>query len=225
MRQWATLANHDLAEVRAWSHQAYNDNLERIREQAIDAFRIFNATWPDSREFAMEFFREYFPEERWTPELIVALCDNPHDDVQAFGREILLRNFHNEKGTEYLLMLSQHPSLNVQLFVTGFLEEQASGDPATIERLEPFFVSVLSNVNKGRVSKDRVLEFLIEEARHSEPVARLTANILSRQSLTIVSKDRARMVSAMLLLGRLYPDLELPLTQKPLRSTHAQGVH
>lgn len=39
-----------------------------------------------------------FPDEFWTSERVVAVCDNVYPDVQAFGRELVMHAFQQADG-------------------------------------------------------------------------------------------------------------------------------
>ena len=87
-----------------------------------------------------------------------------------------------------------------------------------MQELTPYFLSVLSRVNKGRVAKQRVLDFLQREATKSEAAAQTVAEILTRQSATGAIGDRARTIEIMNRLRTVYPDLPLPLTVRPVEA-------
>lgn len=211
VRQWAVLGGHNELSVRKWVENAYNNNIECVKEYTKDALRILDSDWLDCREFAFDYFRKQFDEQQWNSDAIIFVVDNNHDDVQAFGREILQSYFDQDQGAEYLIKLSQHPSENVQLFASNFLEEYASGEIKRIEQLKFYFISVLSQVNKARICKDRIVKFLMAEACQYEAVARLVFEIFSRQSVTIVIRDKAKLIQSLLKLKQQYPFLSGPL--------------
>ena len=145
----------------------------------------------------------------------MAICDSVKDETQKFGRDLLLEYFRMENGVEYLVKLSEHPSAQMQFFATNYLENHASDAPEKLEQLAPYFVRVLSLVNRSRASKDRVLRFLESEALKSEKAARVAAGILARQSATIAIGDKAAMIETMLKIRRRFPFIELPVKIKP----------
>ncbi|MEZ4427762.1 MAG: hypothetical protein R3A51_08765 [Nannocystaceae bacterium] len=208
----AKLASHEILAVReaAWAY--FRDNPRRIRADMDAAIKILDATWDDSRAFAFTYFREQFNADDLTPQVLVGVCDSVREDVQAFGRELITKFFDEADGPEYLLKLSEHPSAELQLFASSYLEDHAAGDTARLRSLQPYFLSVLSRVNKGRVAKARVYDFLVEEAQKSPASAELVAAVLIRQSVTAALGDRASCIQAMLLLRERYPDLALPIT-------------
>jgi hypothetical protein len=129
---------------------------------------------------------------------------------------MVTRLFQDEFGHEYLARLSEHPSTSMQAFTTNFLDRYAADSPERLRELTPYFLSVLSRVNKGRVAKDRALAFLEREATKSEAAARTVAEILTRQSITCAIRDRARTIEIMNRLRTIYPHLPLPLTVRPV---------
>lgn len=212
VRQWAQLGRHADIGAREWAWQHYRENIERIVENANDALRIVDSDWDDTRAFAFDFFREQFPGDAWTPGLLIGICDSVRGDVQALGRELITRFFEEEDGPEYLLKLSQHPSANVQLFASNYLENYASGELERLQKLQPYFISVLSQVNRSRICKDRVTKFLLKEAKASSQVAHLVARIFGRQSVTVAIADKAGYLKAMRDLTVQYPHIDMPLT-------------
>jgi len=137
-------------------------------------------------------------------------------DVQTFGRELLARSFREADGPELLLRLSEHPAPPVQLFATHYLERFASGNAPMVEKLVPYFIRVLSQVNKGRAARGRVLEFLRKEGQRNEVAGRQVMDVLHRLSVTIAIENRAAALEAMLAIGKAQPAIPLPLRLKPV---------
>lgn len=225
VRQWVAFADNPNREVRLYAHRAWSSHLSTIKGSSREALKLLESRWPDSQQFGFDFFRQSYHAGDWSPELIVSLCDSNLPKVQAYGRELLHGFFQQEQGEEYLLKLSQHPSATVQAFVTGLLDDYASGKPQVILALQHYFVTVLSQVNRGRVAKDRVLAFLLVEAQREAAVREAVAALFTRLSLTLVHKDKAQLIKAMALLKRQYPDLQLPIETLEMPLAHsAQGV-
>jgi hypothetical protein len=209
------LSNHAIFTVREATWKMYGADVRRMQAELPTAVRILDSDWEDSRRFGFEFLKEKIDDSHLTPEVLISICDSVRYDVQQFGREMITRQFSKEHGPEYLLKLSEHPTASLQLFATNFLVEYGSDDPARIEQLAPYFVSILSRVNKSRVAKDRVLEFLRTEATKDGESARTISKILDRVSATCAISDRAACIEAMLELHESFPDLELPIELKP----------
>lgn len=216
-REAVEIANHDMLGIRKFARNFYQINAARIKEEKKDALGILDSDWEDTRLFAFDYFRKNFHAEDWTPELLVSLCDSVREDVQAFGREMVTAFFEDDRGPDYLLKLSQHPSADLQLFASNYLERYASDDFEKLTRLEPYFTTVLSQVNRARVAKTRILAFLRKEALKNEAAARIAARILTRLSLTIAKTDKAACIETLLEICKRYPDIETPIEVRPVR--------
>lgn len=211
--QIIALGNHETRSVREWVWQYFENNVSRIRYEREEAIRLLDARWDDTREFAKTFFRHHFEERDWSPEVLVALADSVRPDVEAFGRELITRFFRDEKGEEYLIKLSQHPSEKMQLFATNYLERFAAGDVQKLQSLEFYFRSVLTRVNKARVAKIRIFRFLAAEGKGSEAAAQFVAGLISQVSATVSIEDKAKCIEILLALQSLY-DVQTPIKKK-----------
>jgi hypothetical protein len=216
IRQVVRMAGHEMLAVRQRAWQFYESNPDRLKADPAEAVRILDANWEDSRQFAFAFFLKNFGEDDWTPALLVSICDSTREDVRQFGRQLIMRFFREEDGTDYLLKLSQHPSQDLQLFATNYLQQFAAGKPEHIKALEPYFRTVLSQVNRSGVAKARVCALLNQEAIQNEEIAALVAQLMARQSATMAIADKAVAIRLLRDLRKAYPHLEMPLTLKPV---------
>jgi predicted DNA-binding WGR domain protein len=217
MRQITRLADHEILSVREWAQQFYAQNLPRIKYEAPEALRILDAKWDDARQYFFDFFRTHFTEADWTPELLVFVCDSTRTDVQQFGKEMITKFFKTENGETYLMQLSQHPSVNLQNFATHYLDQFATDNPAYIEKLEHYFVTILSQVNRSGVAKARIFHFLQEEGLKNEQIATMIARIMSRQSATMAVADKAACLRVMAALKGKYPGMEMAMVVTEFR--------
>ena len=207
--------NAEVIAVRQASWRIADQNVDKLRGKVSELLRALDSKWEDSQKFWFEYFQKNFTENELTPEVLVAISDSVKPATQKFGRDLLLKYFKEENGAEYLLKLSEHPSANMQLFATNYLENHAAGSPEKIEKLQSYFVRVLSLVNRARTAKNRSLQFLESEALKSEEAARIAGEILARHSATVAIGDRAKMIGTMLKIQRKYPNLQLPIKIKP----------
>lgn len=207
----ARLGSHEILAVRQAAWSFFERNLGRVRDELAVAIKILDARWADSRAFAFGFFRERLEPADYPPDVLVAIADSVRPDVQAFGREMITRCFREEHGLEYLRRLSEHPSADVQLFATNYLEQYAAGSIERLRELTPFFLGVLSRVNRGRVAKARVFRFLTDEANKGPEAAQLVAELMTRQSLTMAIGDRAASIVAMVGVRERFGDVPLPI--------------
>jgi len=211
IKEIVRLANHQVLAVRQAGWRLSERSVDRLKQSMAQTVRLLDAKWDDSREWAFGLFRDSFDANQLTPEVLVAICDSVRPDVQAFGRELITRYFDSAHGEQYLLKLAEHPSEALQLFATNYLERYASGNAVRLGELEPYFVSILSRVNKGRIAKRRVLQFLVAEALADEASAQLVARIFTRQSVTMVIGDKARLIEGMVRIQQTWPRIALPL--------------
>ena len=154
---------------------------------------------------------------------MIGVIDSVRDDVQAFGRELLNRHFDEADGPALLAKLAEHPTRAVQLFATNYLERFATGRSDLLPALAPYFTSVLSRVNQGRIAKQRVLTFLAREGSRNADAAALAMPLLFRISATISVEYRAAALEAMLTIHRACPAVELPVRIKPLAVAATAG--
>lgn len=211
LRNIITLGNHELLVYRQWCWEYFTKNIDRIKYERDEAIRLLDAKWDDSRAFAIQFFRNNFDTDDWSSEALIGIADSVRPDIEAFGRELITRFFDENQGEIYLLKLSQHPSLNVQLFASNYLERYAVDNPDKLANLTYYFRSVLTRVNKGRSSKNRIFNFLYQEACKSANAAHIVADILRDVSATASIEDKAKCISIMRELQSLFGDLQFPI--------------
>ena len=216
--QTASLGLVDAAAARRWAMDQLAQRPQRTLAQLGDALRIFDSRWDDARAWAREWFAAHGSATEWTPSLLVRLCDHKDAGAQRLGRELLTTHFDVTDVTTYMLQLSQHPSPGMQLFVTNWLASAAHQKPDVLARLEPYFLSVLSQANRGRLAKARVTQFLAAQAAHSEDIARIVARVFARQAVTGAITERAQYVAGLRSIQALYPELDNPLQTAPVRS-------
>ncbi len=213
------LANHEILSVREAARQMFLQILNRLRldsEEMLSAVRMLESKWQDSREFAFRIFTTEFGSEEFTAKILVSICDSVREDARRLGRDLLTRNFQQADGQEYLLKFSEHPSADMQLFTTNYLEEYAVDNSVRLRELMPYFISVLCRVNSGRVAKKLIFDFLDAEAQKSEEAAKVVAEIMTRQSLTMAIGDKAKAIQIMLKIHKIYPHFSLPIDVKPV---------
>ncbi len=215
LKQIIALADHEFLAVRQWAWDFYRNNIERIKSDRNYALGILDVQWNDSREFAFDFFRNKFTEEDWDTDCLVGIADSVRPDVENFGKNLIMQFFRKEQGLEYLIKLSQHPSRNMQLFVTSYLNEYAAGQPEKLKELDFYFRSVLSRVNKSRTAKNRIFDFLEKEGRKNAESAEIVGKILDDLSATTAIQDKAKCIEIISDLKMMYPQLNVHLQLIP----------
>lgn len=220
IKQVTAAGNHELLAVREWSWRFFEKHAARIRYERDAAVAFLDATWEDTRDFAANFFRTQFEASDWSPESLVAIADSVNPLVQAFGRELLTRFFREEDGAHYLMKLSQHPAVTMQQFATNYLENYAAGNLPYLKDMEHYFRSVLSRVNKARVAKERIFNFLEKEAVKSAEAAEYIGSIITDISATVAIGDKARCISMMRNIHQAYPEVLLPVRFSEIPMKH-----
>jgi hypothetical protein len=221
------LASHEILLVRQGAWALASAARERFLLAPIALARLCDARWEDSRAFAFGFVRS-FPASALTPDGVIAICDSVQPAVQAFGQGLLRELWQDEHASRYLLRLSEHPSTPIQQLVAGLLQQHASGKLDMLQQLLPYLATVLTQVNRGGVAKQRVLEFLRKESLASPEAASLLAPLLERQSLTRAVSQRAPLIATMVGLRARYPQVRLPITaiEPPLHArSNARSSH
>lgn len=208
------LADHDILKIRQASWNLLLDKLPALKgneEELAKVIRLFASKWEDSRNFGQIKIANQLEESDWTPNLLISLCDSIYDDIRQFGRQMITRYFKAENGQEYLLKLSQHPSPDLQLFATNYLERYAKDNPERLHSLMPYFKSVLGQINRSRVAKDRILMFLAHESVQSEGCANLIAPLFEWYAATIAIGDKASAIESLLNIHLKYPHIPISL--------------
>lgn len=212
-------ASHDLVALREHMREHFTKSPQDLIDNLGTASVLAESSWEDAQEWAFTFFSEQVPEEAWTADDLVAICDSVQPRVQDFGRALLTKRFQEVDGPFYLLRLSEHPAAEIQNFATSYLDRFASGEPTRILELEPYFRALFGRINAGRVAKNRVVAFLQKESLISEQVARLSIELAAHYSATVSVRDRAAYLEMLLALKQRWPDLPNPLT------VHAAPLH
>jgi predicted DNA-binding WGR domain protein len=208
------LGSNALEEVRLYSWNCFRKYPEKIKSAKDEALKLTDSYWADTRLFAFDYFTNTFTTSEWTTDLLVMLCDSVKEDVQDFGKAMITQFFEAENGTEYLLKLSQHPSTKVQLFTTAYLENYACGKPDIIQQLKPYFITLLSHVNKGKAAKARAFAILRKEALKNEETARIAADIFTRVSVSMAIHEKAECIAALRDIHNTYASISSPVIKK-----------
>lgn len=212
--QIISFGNHEVLAIRHWCWHYFRDNVSRIRYEKDKALNLLDSKWDDTRAFAFQFFKTEFTDADWDSDTLIGIIDSIRPDVEAFGSELITRYFKPEKALEYLTKLSEHPSVNVQGFITNYLSIYATGNVEAIATLEYYFRSVLTRVNKARVAKDRILNFLRQEALNDVKVAEIITPILDDMSAQSTVQDKAVCINILAEIKSNYPHLDMHLTIK-----------
>ncbi len=217
------LSSHEILSVRVASRGMLERSVGRVKKELGLALGVLDSRWDDTRAWAFAYFRDRFEGDDWTPGLLVGICDSVKEDVQRFGREMITRHFQDESGQEIMLKLSEHPSGNLQLFVTHYLERYAAGDAARLRELAPYFKRVLCGINRGRVAKKRIFDFLGREAAGGLEAAEVVADVLDGVSASISVESRAEAIGVLLSVHAAHPGIAVPIRVVEVEERSARG--
>jgi hypothetical protein len=205
----ARLANHEILAVRQGAWRIAQLAIDRYRMAQVALSRLVDSQWEDTRDFAMSLIARI---GNLSADAIIAICDSIRPEVQALGKQLLFAQFSTTDAGKYLVRLAEHPSTNLQLLVSGLLEHHLQGDLARLEAIVPYLVTVLSQVNRGRIAKERVMTLVRREAQRTAEGARILAPLLDRQSATIAVTQKAPLIATMVEVHHVFPDVALPIT-------------
>jgi predicted DNA-binding WGR domain protein len=213
----AELTHHEILAVREAGWHMLDRILPRLRQSTEDllaATLVMASKWTDAREYGFKLFGEILQPSELTPAVVISICDSNREDVRRFGRDLVGKCFQAQDGLEYLLKFSEHPTADMQLFASQYLEDYAADHPDRLAELTPYFGRVLAQVNRSRVAKTRIFNFLSAEAIKNVTAAQLVVEVLTRQSASIAINERARSLETLLKIHQRYPELAVPITIK-----------
>ena len=215
LRQLATLACHAEVAVRTWALRAIDHVLPArpTPEQAEQLLPLSQALFDDARACAQALFGERLPDESLSVELLIAWIDQPQAWMQSLGRSRLVRRMSADEASVCLTRLAQHPSTAVQQFVTQWLLELPRDDAAALARrlrgLQPYFVTVLSQVHRGRTAKTRITAFL-RSLTDAPETAAVVAEVFARQVVTCSLTDKPQYIAGLRDIAARHPQIPLP---------------
>lgn len=217
LKQLATIVRHAELSARQWAMAALDARLPTgtapSADEAAELLPLADAWFDDARAYAYAMFGERLPDASLSTELLIAWVDHPQPWVQALGRQRLVRRMAAGEASLCLTRLSQHPGTQVQLFVTQWLLELPRDDAAQLaarlRELMPYFVTVLSQVHRGRTAKSRVIAFLREAGAAAEPAA-VVAEIFARQVVTSSLTDKPQYIAGLRDIAARHPQIALP---------------
>ncbi len=214
IKEIVLLADSDILEVREIIHQYFKENIDKINYELEDALLIFNSSWEDVINWSCEYFDENINTKNWTVNMLLYACDHTKRAVQAFGRKMITRHFTEDKGLPLLLKLQEHPTKDMQFFVTNYLDNYAKDNEIVILKLETFFKTSFYNINTNRATKTRIYTFLEQESIKNKTVAKMTVRLINSVLGTNTIKDRSHNIDVLLTILEKHPELDVPLLIK-----------
>jgi hypothetical protein len=210
----ARLASNEYLAIRQGAWALARASMPRYRLAPVALAKLVDSPWEDSRQFAIAFIRDEIGADKLGADAIITICDSIRPEVQELGKQLLYQQFKEHDAGSYLTKLAEHPSTNMQLLVSTLLDRHVT-DVEKLRQLAPFFATVLSQVNRGKVAKERVMTLLRREATKSAEAAAVLAPLLDRQSATIAISQKHPLIATMVAVRHLYPDVPLPVSVVP----------
>ncbi|NVB81317.1 MAG: hypothetical protein HOV81_23170 [Kofleriaceae bacterium] len=210
----ARLASHESRAIREGAWALARASVARYRLAPVALAKLVDSAWDDTRAWAIAFIRNDVGGDKLGADAIITICDSIRPEVQDLGKSLLHEQFKEADAGRYLVRLAEHPSTNLQLLVSGLLDRYAT-DVEKLAILRPYLATVLSQVNRGRVAKERVIALLRREAAKSAEAAAVLAPLLDRQSATMAVTQKHPLIATMVDVHHLYPDVPLPISVIP----------
>ncbi len=217
----ARFAGNEYLLVRQGAWALARASIPRYLLAPVALAKLVDSQWDDTRAFAIGFIRDEVGADKLGAEAIITICDSIRPEVQDLGKQLLYSQFKDTDGGSYLTKLAEHPSTNMQLLVSTLLDRYVT-DVEKLRALAPFFATVLSQVNRGGVAKERVMAVLRREASKSAEAAAVLAPLLDRQSATMAISQKHPIIATMVDVHHLYPDVPLPLSIVPAAPLHSR---
>src|SRR5262245_1026345 len=124
----ARLANNEILAIRQGAWALARAALPRYRLAPVALAKLVDVGWKDSRRFAIQFIHDDFGAAQLGADAIIAICDSIRPEVQALGKELLQERFATTDAGRYLVRLAEHPSVSLQMLVSGLLDHYIGGD-------------------------------------------------------------------------------------------------
>ena len=191
-------------------------SVPRYRIAPVALAKLVDSQWDDTRAFAIAFIRDEVGGDKLGADAIITICDSIRPEVQDLGKALLLAAIPRSRRRQVsraARRASVDESAVARLGPARSLRVRRSTSCAP---LVPYFATVLSQVNRGRVAKERVIALLRREAAQAAPsTPRVLAPLLDRQSATIAITQKHPIIATMVDVHHLYPDVPLPISVVP----------
>lgn len=214
--QIVSLTSCDILDVRKMVHTFFEEHVSRINFELEKALKIFNSEWQDVINWGCEYFERNIDEKNWTIDVLLSVCDHINPFVQSFGRRMISIYFTKDKGLPLLLKLQEHPTKEMQFFVTNYLDGFAKDSPDVILKMESYFKTSLFNINTNRPTKERIYSFLEQESIKNINVAEMTIRIIDSILGTKTKVDISHNIDLLILINESHPELDIPLLINPV---------
>lgn len=201
------LAEHEVAAVRAGAHALLRAAVDALRSEPGPLFVLAESPWQDTRELALSLLEKHVDLATLGLDGIFALCDSNRVDVQAMGRELVLRHFRELEPRVVMERLAEHPHPGMRRFALEMIEDHLPQGAAALAAVSRFLVVVLLDVRPSRKLKKAALELLLLRGSLDAEQGRVALEVLERWVRTTIRADREQALAAVVRLRATWPAL------------------
>ncbi|MBI5513231.1 MAG: hypothetical protein HY909_05645 [Deltaproteobacteria bacterium] len=202
----AGMGNHAVASVRQAAQHLLRAAIDQLKDDPSVLFTMCESDWADTRGVALELLKTRVDLEALGIDGLVGLCDSNRADVQALGRELILRHFEHLEPAEVVKRLSQHPHPTMRRFAVDLVVAHLRPGFVALASVETFLRTALLDLWPSRREKRTVLDFLEERGLADENQAELAARLLGEFARTRGRADFDRAMEALVRLRLRYPE-------------------
>ncbi len=202
------MATHDVAAVREAARAMLTSSMAALKADPSPLFTLAESEWADTRSFAFDALRAEVDLHALGILGYVGLCDSNRDDVQTFGREVVLRDIDKLDIADLIAKLSQHPAPRIRRFALDLVVGHLKEGFVALAKLEGFFRTALFDLWPSRNEKAAVVEFLTTRGLRDERQAEVASRVLGDFVRTRARRDFEGALEALVRIKLEYPDVE-----------------
>jgi hypothetical protein len=202
------MAQHELAAVRESARAMIRGALADLKADPSPLFTLAECEWEDTRKFAFELIRDHMDLKAMGIDGYVGLCDSNRDDVQTFGREVVLRDIAALDMGDLIARLSQHPAARIRRFALDLVVGHLRDGFVALAKLENFFRTALFDLWPSRIEKNTVVDFLLKRGLKDERQAEVACRVLGDFVRVKSKRDFENALEALVRLKLAFPEVE-----------------
>ncbi len=202
------MARHDVAAVREAARAMIKTALPELRADPSLLFTLAESEWADTREFAFDMLRTHVDLHALGVDGYVGLCDSNRDDVQAFGRDVVLRDLDKLDAGDLINRLSQHPAPRIRRFALDLAVGHLKEGFVALAKLEGFFRAALFDLWPSRNEKRLVVDFLLQRGLRDERQAEVASRVLGDFVRVKGRHDFESALEALVRIKLEYPEVD-----------------
>ena len=211
LEKLTTLAQHEVAAVRAAAHALLQGAREELRADPSILFVLVESDWDDTRTAAFTLLRA-IDGAALGLDGIMGLLDSNREDVQEFGRELALKHFAELPAEELVYRLVQHPHAGMRRFALELVVHHLPAGDGPLAKLKEFCRAALFDLWPSRKVKRGIVEFLTARGLEDPKQAALVSAILGDVVRVQGRADFENALEAMVRIKLAYPDVASTVT-------------